>query len=92
MGRDDLRYVNCASCGKELLGTETPGNVFHAMRLFDPTDLPERVAGRIHARPHCGACLRVATAGPTRGHRRASGVRDESPGQESAIRRMEDGQ
>lgn len=82
MHRDDVKLVNCAQCGCELLGESMHG-------IVNPSECGRPfVGGRINGRPYCNDCLRVPTL---RGW--YSGPQDEDwdPWQQNAVRQLEDG-
>lgn len=76
MTAGDMRMCNCASCGRLLLGSRETWR----------EGLPPKVRGRMLDRPYCSDCLEVLL--PTRGV--AGPVEEASPGQENAVREMED--
>lgn len=78
---DDIKMVNCADCGCELLGESNKLIVFPHEQL---KELPGIVSGRILGRPYCKACLltnRIRTG--------TSSLPDDNPTQENAIRVLE---
>lgn len=79
MTHDDLLLVNCAQCGLEMLG-ETHRH------LAKSVEMPA-VRGRILGRPYCGSCLVVRRPPSAAATFDADAA---SPGQENAIRAMED--
>lgn len=73
---DDFVACNCAGCG-EMISSDVRRETFEV----------QRIAGRIHGRPFCGACLIVApksagSAGTTKGD-------EAGPWHENAVRALE---
>ncbi len=65
MGRhlsaDDIGLVNCAGCGRELLGENTRRRLDNG-EVWTDADLPPVVAGRWRGRPYCADCWPEARA------------------------------
>lgn len=55
MTAEDILLVNCAECGRELLGESQ--DVAEAFSTLGD-GCPPSVAGRINDRPHCAPCMR----------------------------------
>jgi hypothetical protein len=68
MTLDDVKMLNCADCGAELLGESmadlegTRVSVSHFRH--GSVVLPPLVRGRIDGRPYCRACFRQRTRRP----------------------------
>ena len=94
MNADDVTLVNCADCGRVMLGDRFRGMPQGVRDLVLPKpyrDVPS-IAGRINDRPYCVTCLRVSSAGVSGicgGH---SGPNDDDIGsyRTIAVRAMED--
>lgn len=56
MRKGDLKLCNCAGCTCELLG-ESMLAWYESLCEKQREGLPPVVAGRIHGRPYCPACL-----------------------------------
>lgn len=85
---DNIKMVNCADCGVELLGDSYRGKELDSALVGI-----EIVAGRINDRPYCSACLQVSPSG-------VSGICGGHPGPHDddigsyrtiAVRSLEDG-
>jgi hypothetical protein len=82
--RDDIRMVNCCSCGRDMLGEselEWAATLTEAHRK----KLPQGTAGRVKGRPWCADCLEP---------REPTGVTplwqdDGNPAIDNAVRAME---
>lgn len=53
---EDVRLVNCAKCGAELLG-ESERAWYYRLSGHHRKQLPPPVRGRVFGRPYCAACL-----------------------------------
>jgi hypothetical protein len=57
---DDLGLVDCALCGRELLGERTARRVRLRYAGAPPAEFPPALGGRAAGRPYCAACLAAA--------------------------------
>lgn len=66
-GKDDLRLVNCACCGKELLGESMKGWLYR-LPPGRQARYPQLVAGRMAGRPYCLLCIGLKRKRPKHPH------------------------
>ena len=87
---DEIKFCNCAGCGKKLLGKNMEG-----LREFLSKDFKEmaEIGGRIDGRPYCNGCLAIPSSGVSGICGGASGPPDEDIGSYRTIakRYLEDG-
>jgi hypothetical protein len=85
MDRLEVKLCNCAKCGKNVLG--------ESMRY--KVGVPEEfykydfVAGRIHGRPYCSACMYLREERIRQASKQRWTPREPDPWQENAVKFLE---
>ncbi len=84
---DTVRIANCATCNRAVARRSD----IAACRDAGARTMPARLGGRIHSRPYCEICLNTANHGDRRGTPPRNWQTDDDPGQQNAVRDMEEG-
>ncbi len=87
---DTVRVANCATCNRAVARRSD----IAACRDAGARTMPARLGGRVMGRPFCEVCLNTANCGERRGtppKEESHWQTDDDPGQQNAVRDMEEG-